>query len=179
MHTKNLLHAIAALFLFAGNTYSAEKDLVFFNLSLAGYCIGMTYEDASAIRPFHSVVDVSPPNVEPSYHAKIDHLYVDDVEMDLTINFVAEKVQKVLGKIHPSSLESMLRRFNIALGPGENESRVIINENGTENRQAVYRWDFPNANMFLVGLSSNSNYAIVSLVAKKEEKQSGWVKGEE
>jgi len=172
MHTKNLLLAIITFLLFAGNTYAVEDDLVFFDLSLAGYSIGMTYDEATAVRPFHYVGDIQSPRMgEPYYTATVDHIYVDEVEMALSLDFTDEKVQKIICKFHPSAVEEMVRRFHIVLGPGENKSKVITNKRGSESRQAVYRWDFPNAKMILFGSSTNSKFALVSLVGKSEENQ--------
>ena len=82
MLKKSLLLAIITFLLFAGNAYAAEEELVFFDLSIAGYSIGMTYDEATAVRPFHYVEDVpSPPAEEPYYHAGIEHIYVDDIKI--------------------------------------------------------------------------------------------------
>lgn len=180
MHIKKILFAITAFLLFAGNAYADEEDLVLFDLSFAGYSLGMTYDEAAAVRPFHYVEDARlPPMVEPYYLAGAEHIYVDDVEMNLIVSFIDGKAQKVVGQFHPSALKDVTRRFQIALGPGENKSRVIIKKDGGENRQVIYRWDFPTAKLLLVGLSSNSDFAIVSLVSKGEKKKSEQVKGDE
>ena len=180
MLKKSLLLAIITFLLFAGNAYAAEEELVFFDLSIAGYSIGMTYDEATVVRPFHYVEDVpSPPAREPYYRATVEHIYVDDVEMTLFVDFINDKVQKVVGQFHPSALEDMIRRLQIALGSGENKSRVITKKNGSENKQVIYRWDFPTAKLLLVGLSSNSDFALVSLVSKREKNQGEQVKGEE
>ena len=172
MHKKILLLAITTFFLFAGNAYAAEEEIVFFDLSLAGYSIGMTYDEATAVRPFHYVGDIQSPRTgEPYYKATVDHIYVDEVEMALSLTFIDEKVQKIICKFHPSAVEEMVRRFYIALGPGENKSKVITNKRGIEIRQAVYRWDFPDAKMYLFGSSTNSKFALVGLVGKSAEKQ--------
>ncbi|GEM_PF-4858396 len=172
MHKKNLLLAIITCLLFGGNAYAAEEDLVFFDLSLAGYSIGMTYDEATAVRPFHYVKNVSsPPAEEPYYIATVEHIYVDNVEMNLSVSFIDDKVKKIIGKFHPSALKDMTKRLQTALGPGENKSRVVAKKDGSENRQVIYRWDFPNAKLLLVGLSSNSDFALVSLVLKNKTKQ--------
>jgi hypothetical protein len=116
---------------------------------------------------------------EPYYLAGAEHIYVGDVEMKLVVSFIDDKVQKVVGQFHPSALEDVTRRFQIALGPGENKSRVIIKKDGGENRQVIYRWDFPTAKLLLVGLSSNSDFALASLVSKGEKKRNEQAKGNE
>ncbi len=180
MHIKKILFAITVFLLFAGNAYAAEEDLVLFDLSFAGYSLGMTYDEATTVRPFHYVEDVQlPPMGEPYYLAGAEHIYVDDIEMNLIVSFIDDKVYKVIGQFHPSELEDVTRRLQIALGPGENKSRVITKKDGGENRQVIYRWDFPTAKLLLVGLSSNSNFALVSLVSKGEKKKSEQVKGDE
>ena len=180
MHKNFLLLAITTFLLFASNAYAAKEDFVFFDLSLAGYRIGMTYDEAAAVRPFHYVGDLRTPRMgEPYYTAGIDHIYVDEVEMNLSVDFFDDKVQKIIGKFHPSEIDDMIRRFHIALGQSENKSRIITDKNGIEYRQAVYRWGFPNAKMYLVGISSNSEFAVVGLVAKEEKEQSEQVEGDE
>ena len=180
MHKTILLLAITTFLLLAGKAYSAKEDLVFFDLSLAGYRIGMTYDEATAIRPFHSVSNVESPYVGKTYsEARAEHIYVDDIEMDLWVYFIDDKIQKINGRFDPSAMEDMIRRLKIALGSGENKSKVITYMHGGKNRQAIYRWDFPNSKMLLIGVSSNSEYSTVSIIAKKEENQLEKAKGDE
>jgi hypothetical protein len=167
MFKQALLLPITILLLFSTMAQANEEDLVFFDLSFAGYHIGMTYDEATAVRPFDAVNDLFSPDLgEPFYSANIDKVYVDDIEMALQVDFVDDKIQKIVGRFHPSALEDMIRRFHNALGPGENKSRVINNKNGGEYHQVIFKWDFPTAKMHLIGLSSNSEFAVVGLVAK-------------
>jgi hypothetical protein len=178
VHKTVLLLAIITFLLLAGKAYSAKEDLVFFDLSLAGYRIGMTYDEATAVRPFHSMSDVESPYVGKTYsEARAEHIYVDDIEMDLWVYFIDDKIQKINGRFHPSAIEDMIGRLHIALGPGENKSREVIYKHGGKNRQVIYRWDFPTSKLFLIGLSSNSEYSTVSIVAKEEENQLEKAKG--
>lgn len=169
MHKRIFLFAIATVLVFSGNAYTAKDDLVFSDLSLAGYRIGMTYDEATAVRPFHYVGEDSIYEGKPYYRAKVEHTYVDDVEMDLIVDFVDEKIQKVIGRFHPAALEDMIKRLHVGLGQGENRSRILLDKNGNDYRQVIYWWDFPDAKMHLVGLSSQREFVAVSLVAKREE----------
>ena len=42
-----------------------------------------------------------------------------------------------------------------------------MSKTGAEIRQSVFYWSFPSAEMHLIGLSSNAEFATASLVAKK------------
>lgn len=174
MYRTTLLLALAALLIFVGEPCAASKDLMFFDLSLAGYRLGMTYDEATLVRPFDIVAGTSAPRAGGvHYTASVDHLFVDDVQMNMEVLFVGGTIVKIIGKFTPSAFEGVVQRLHLALGSSENKSRVIKDKKDTERHQVIFRWDFPNAQVHLISLSSTSDaeFAAVSLVAKKQPDQ--------
>jgi hypothetical protein len=52
------------------------------------------------------------------------------------------------------------------MGTGEDKSRVFRNYNGENIHQTIYHWAFPNAEMYLIEVSSNTEFATISLASK-------------
>ena len=90
--------------------------------------------------------------------------------MNLWLRFKDEKLYKIIARFSPDSIPDMVQRFQEALGAGENKSRVITNHEGKETRQTIYSWNYPHSVMHLVGISSVSEFATVSLITKHEKK---------
>lgn len=159
---------VMALLLSGGVSHADRNDFVFFDLSLAGYCIGMTYDEATAVRPFHYTEDVVLPSEEaPYFIGVVENLSIDAVDVNLAVYFKEGRIQKIITRFHPAGLEQMIQSFKQTLGRGKDKSRTLVGKNGAEIKQSVYYWSFPSAEMHLIGLSSNTEFATASLVAKK------------
>lgn len=175
MHTKIVLIVLSLTLALPLSGHAEQEEIVAFNLSLAGYRLGMSYDEASAVRPFHHVSDLTlRTGSNPFYEAVIDQVYVDDVEMQITLSFVDDKVQKVVCKFHPLETDRMLTLFLNTLGRSENKSRLVSLVSGIDSHQTVHKWNYPTALVILFG-ASNSNFSLVSLVdteAKHRTRQS-------
>ena len=166
MYKKSLFSVIVFLLL-SFNVHAYDEDLLFYDLSFAGYRIGMTYEQAASVRPFDYLEDRGNPNIRYRYYvAVIDGLYLADEEMALEVYFQNDRLQKVLARFRPSSMDNMFEFFKKTIGPCENNSRKIKHPSGEDVQQYIYKWSFPSAKMLLVGYSSNNEFATASLVAK-------------
>jgi hypothetical protein len=154
-------------------TWAEVEDLAKYELSLAGYSLGMTYDEASMIRPFHTIKN--PPSKARSsserFIAVIDQVFISAVEMNVTVFFHDEKIEKVVVRFHPLFLEEVASQLLQAYGTGENRSKIYELKSGEERKQLSYQWDFPGAKITLVSMSTNSESAFVGLVAKHAPEQ--------
>lgn len=168
---RSLIASTAALLLFSSPALADADKIVSFNLTLAGYSIGMSFDDASAIRPMQYSQDVSArfdTSAAKYFNALIDHVYVDDIEMNLLLWFKNDRLSKVIARFSPERTEEVAQLFHQALGAGEDKTRTLLDARGQEIRQTIYLWDYPTARIHLVKTSVNDNYATVALVAKSD-----------
>jgi hypothetical protein len=166
--TKLILSLLASFLLFAAPAGATPEEVVSYDLSLAGYRIGMSYDEAVSIRPlFYTQNTATDSDVLETFNASTDPVYVDDIELDVRITFKNDAIYKVIARFSPSELEDVAQRFQRVLGRAEDRSKILKNFHGKEMRQKVYSWDFPNANMFLIATSSEMRYATIALTAKK------------
>lgn len=176
-----LKHTLIAVVLFGlmsgGFAWAETDDLIYFDLALAGYRLGMSYEEAVEVRQFNYIEDVLDVITEKPYSiGVVKRARIHDVDMDVSVHFHGDKAQKIVLHFSPADIEKVLKGFKTYLGPGENRSKPIKTSSG-DSQQAIYRWDFPMAEMYLVQLSSNVEYATVSLiqnrVMKKDDEEEG------
>lgn len=166
---KTLPAATALLLLLSSLARAEAEAVVNFDLTLAGYRIGMSVDEAAAIRPFHYQQPFTTSlATEHNTHfdAFVDHVYLEDIALKLWIHFKNDRIQKVVARFAPDRLADVTRIFHQALGPGEDKSRVHVSDAGKESRQTIYLWDFPAAKMHLIALSDNDSHATAGLVAK-------------
>ena len=167
--TKILPAIILVLFL-SGNHASAGIDkLIHFDLSLAGYSLGMTYNDAAAIRPLFLMQSSEPalPDMHEDYFdVVVENVYVDGIEMNLWMRFKNERLYKIIARFNPEMTDSLAGTFNRALGQGEDKSKSYQDRDGSIIQQTVYFWDYPTAKLYLVKNTDNMDYATVGLTAK-------------
>jgi len=165
---RKLLMAVLAGFLACAGSVAASDEIVSYDLSLAGYSIGMSYDEAAAVRPlFYSQSPEASSGHNSIVIASTDPVYMDDVELDVLITFINDAISKVIAKVSPSDMEDVTQLFQQELGRAEDKSRTVKNFQGEEVRQKIYSWTFPDANMFLIETSSQGRYATLALTAKK------------
>lgn len=163
-----LLISVLATFLVCTGSVAASDEIVSFDLSLAGYRIGMSYDEAAAVRPlFYSQSPETTSGHDSVVIASTDPVYLDAVELDVRITFINDVLSKVIAKFSPSDMEDVTQLFQQVLGRAEDKSRTVKNYHGEEVRQNIFTWVFPDANMFLIGTSSQGRYATLALIAKR------------
>lgn len=144
-----------------------DEEFLLCDLSLAGYSIGMTYEQAARVRPFDYLENLESPQIDYRYYvAIINKVYLADEEMELTIYFQNDRLQKVLARFNPVSMDDMVAFFRQKIGPCENSSGTVNWPNGEEIQKYVYKWNFPKAKLVLAGFSTNPEFATASLIAE-------------
>ena len=180
MYKKLLLFIITALLISTGIAQAEPEDVVYFDLSLAGYRLGMTFDEAAEVRPFQYIRDNQENSDDvPVMDAYIDQVYIDDIETNLWLSFRSGEISKIIVRFSPDALEDMSRRFKQALGKGENRSKMFTDRNGAEIQQTICQWDFPHAKLHLVKISSNTEYATISLVKKIENRKASTEKADD
>jgi hypothetical protein len=164
------LTTLIVALLFSATAYAEPEDFVNYDLSLAGYQLGMTFDEAAEVRPFQYLQEgQGDPMSSLVADAFVDQVYIDDIETNLWLRFKDGKIHKIIVRFSPELIADMAGRFMDTLGRAEDRSRTLTNLHGVESRQTVYRWAFPNSRIHLVGVSSNSNYATIGLVSKSVE----------
>ncbi len=167
MFHKCLITLILILTALPCSAQENKEGLVGFDLSLAGYRLGMSFDDVAKVRPFHyeqSAINNS--GNAATFYALADHVHVDGVAMTLQVSFRNEKVHKIVARVSPGSFNDVLGSLQQTLGAGEDQSRVLRYYDDEELRQTIYLWDFPNAEMHLIYNSSNVEFATISLTDK-------------
>jgi len=150
-----------------GSCEAGPTGLVSLDLSLAGYQLGMSHEEVADVRPFsyEQSVTKSTGNT-PTVYALVERAYVDGATMSLQVSFRNEKAHKIVARISPDFFENVLRNIHNTMGTGEDKSRVFRNYTDEGIHQTIYLWDFPNAEMYLIEVSSNTEFATISLASK-------------
>ncbi len=150
-----------------GASHASLTSLVSFELSLAGYQLGMSFDDVAKIRPFrYEQSSIEGTDNTATFYALIDHVYVDGAALCLQVSFKDEKVHKIVARMSPDFFENVKRNIEQALGVAEDKSRVFGNYNNEEIYQTIYLWDFPNAKIHLINVSSNHEFVTISLTSK-------------
>lgn len=165
---KKILFLVFAAVLFSTvAAYADRDDFLFFDLTLAGYCIGMTYDEASTVRPFHSIEDVEVIGSNNQYSVGfVENVTIEDINADMGVYFRDGRIHKVVARFNPSDMGNMAQYFQNSLGRGEDKSRVITIDSGVEIREEIFRWEFPAAEINLIGISSNTDFATASMIVK-------------
>ncbi|ORJ59866.1 hypothetical protein [Geothermobacter hydrogeniphilus] len=157
---------VAGLVLMLLPKYAPAEELAQFNLALFGYRIGMSFDEASAVRPFARIEDN--PQRPGEFCGIIDHLWVDDIEVGLQVCFVDDRIYKVVGKFSPALVEDLVSRLRPVLGKGADESVLLQPPNGGQISNRVQKWRFPGMWVVLIGSSVNTRFATLSLVARPD-----------
>ncbi len=166
---KVLLAATLTVLLSSNPSLAETKDLIDYKLSLAGYHLGMPYDDAIAIRPLLFIQDTGadPLDVADDFiDASAELVFVDGIEMNLWLRFKHDRLCKIIARFMPDKTEKMIKVFKQTLGPGEDQSRNFPDHEGDVIHQTVYFWEYPTAKLYLVRNSDNLNYATIGLTAK-------------
>jgi len=139
-------------------------ELASFELSLFGYRIGMSYDQAASVRPFVRVIDRGGETEE--FCGLIDHLWVDGVDVRVQTCFFQDRIHKVVGKFSPSLVEDLVARLQPLLGKGENRSMLLQTPDGGQVSNRIQKWRYPGMLVVLVGSSRNTEFATLSMVAR-------------
>lgn len=164
---KKLLCFVIAIALFPSTQSIADpRDFVFYDLSLAGYRLGMSFEDADALRPFQYSGYF---DNDSTLYARIEQVFLDDVPIDLDLRFNNRKLYMINVRIKSDSVEGINSRLRDSFGEGEDRSKTLTNFNGLEVNQRVKKWMFPHAELFSIWTSNNKDFATISLSLLKAD----------
>lgn len=139
-----------------------------YELSLFGYHIGMSYDEATAIRPFHRIEYSPAGSASSDPVGVIENLHLAGIDLTLLVYFLEDRVHKVLGRFPPQELERMLALFRAAFGPGEDRSRILERIDGSQAALDSYLWQFPGVSLNLVRAVGNNRYATASMHVPSE-----------
>ena len=66
------------------------EGLASYELSLAGYSLGMSFDDAPMVRPFHRIdnLPAGTKDAAERFIAIVEQEYINDVEMDIKVCFL-------------------------------------------------------------------------------------------
>jgi len=141
----------------------AEEQLLAYQLDLAGYRAGMSIDDAALVRPFQYVQTLPGDSSGESYTvAVIDHLVLEDIAFDLRLYFRAGHLDKLIARFDSDDLVPLVDRLSAIFGRGRDLSRVVQRRDGSIYDLPVWRWEFPDARVTLVG-STGSTHGTLAL----------------
>jgi len=165
MKKISIIAIVLGFFFLYFSQIAQAKGLSKFDLSLGEYKLGMSYDDATAIRHFfrleHYRSHLTQKIITIGY---IDSFYIEDIEYRFRIEFVDEKVVKILCRFSPAHIESVMDSLIDELGQGQDKTKIISNISGGEKLIYNTQWNFPNAKINLIGFDMNTDFATVSLV---------------
>ena len=164
---KVLITLILLYISLSGASHANLTSLVGQDLSLAGYQLGMSYDDVAKVRPFRYEQSSTKSTENAStFYALIDQAYVDGAATSLQVSFKNEKAHKIVARMSPDFFKNVRRNIEQEMGAGEDISKVFRNYNNEEIHQEIYLWDFPNAKIHLLKVSSNTRFITISLTGK-------------
>jgi hypothetical protein len=170
MSRKLLFLLITTLFITTGVAQADPEEIVFYDLSLAGYRLGMSFDEAAEVRPFQYTQESRESTLDATVvDAFIDQVYLDGIETRLRLYFREGRASKIVVRFPPDEIDKMMHYFINALGACENRSRVLTNRSGAEIHQTVCQWIYPNAKLYLIKISSNAEFATISLIEKRRD----------
>lgn len=147
--------------------WADTDDLLHYDLSLGGYQLGMSYQDAVMVRPFVSIGthDSDGPILPDITWGVVDQVFVDGVEFRFKVEFIDDRAYKIIGRFPPSQLKELRERLVATLGEGESKTKVLNSETGIESLMVHELWSFPNSRIDLVGVETKTDFATLSLLA--------------
>jgi hypothetical protein len=165
--------SIAALlfliFILTRPVHTKPEEVADYRLSLLGYSLGMSYDEAVAVRTVSSLEDDQDvPGVLQTCRALVDGIQVGNVEVQAQLSFINDKLVKVVARFSPTRLEEMSRRFQAAFGAGEDRTRNATGSGGLTTRRTAFAWIFPDAQIHLIDADSDGEFATVSLMARND-----------
>jgi hypothetical protein len=167
LFSKVLITLMLLIIAWTGACEAGPTDLVSLDLSLAGYQLGMSYENVAEVRPFsYEQSFIKSPGHTPTFYALAEGAYVDGATMNIQVSFRNEKVHKIVARVSADFFENVLRSIQKTMGTGEDKSRVFRNYKDEDIQQTIFQWAFPKAEMSLIEVSSNTEFATISLASK-------------
>lgn len=161
---------IFCLAILTGAPLCAEPaDIARYELALFGYRIGMTYDEATMVRPFHRVENSRGPSPSGAAVGVIDSLYLDDCEFKIHVYFDRDRITKVIGHFSPLLAEQVRATCRRTFGTAEDRSKRVDRKDGGQLDLLSYTWAFPGANIHLVASHGSGLDAVLSLVGKAPE----------
>jgi hypothetical protein len=164
------------LLIFAGFPALADTgDVLHFDLSLAGYQLEMNSGDAMLVRPFDRMETYQAYQEGPLITAGlVDQVYLDSLEFNFRVEFIDEKIFKIIGRFSPAEITSLRETLFKTIGEGESKSKLTISNAGVEYQIIHDQWEFPEARLDLIGSELNTDFATLalsseSLAAKKRQ----------
>ena len=168
MLRKHLIILILLVLTCPGVGQANSTALISLDLSLAGYRLGMSLDDVALVRPIDYVKRAIREREDSStFYALADHAYVDGAAVDLLVSFKNEKTYKIIARISPVLFENVAWNIQQSLGAGQNKSKNFKNSRNENIHETVYLWEFPNARIHLVKVSSNTEFMTISLTEKR------------
>lgn len=164
---KFLITLILLTIAWPAATCASLTALVRFELALAGYQLGTSFDDFTKIRPFHyQQSSLQSTDNTSTFYALIDQVYIDGAISILQVSFKHEKVHKIVARMAPDCFENVKRGIEQTMGAAEDKSKFFRNYKNQEISQEIYLWDFPNAEIHLINVSSNPEFLTLSLTSK-------------
>jgi hypothetical protein len=158
------------MFIFAGSpALAGPDDILHFALSLGGYQLEMNYEEAMLVRPFDRLETYPADHASPMVTAGlIDQVYIDGIAFRFRVEFIDEKVAKIIGRFSPAAIPSLRQALFKAIGEGESKSKLSTSNAGVEFQIVHDHWEFPEARLDLIGSELNTDFATLAMISENQ-----------
>lgn len=163
---KSLLLLLLLILIATPGVLAAKcHKIACYDLSLFGYSLEMSIEDATGIRPFHRISEGFY-GEGSSAIGRIDTIFFEDLEFSIRVDFVAGHLRKVLGRFNPADFSELVEVMEAAYGPARDQSRTIDRPDGARVRQQILGWQFPDARLVLIGDVGNQGFGTIALLRR-------------
>lgn len=163
---KTCIASCLLLLVLCSTAFADLGHIIHFQLSMGGYQLGMSYDEATLVRPFAFIEDLAPrrgiPEIKAGY---VNQVYIEDIEFRFKVELVEEQVHKVIGRLAPKDLDKLRQALIRALGQSEADTKLMTSSAGEDYHLYHDRWQFPDASLDLIGSELNADFATLALTA--------------
>jgi len=139
--------------------------------SLLGYRLGMSLEEAEAIRPFSGIKSHPPgfQETQGSFVGNVSDLTLDDIPLECYVTFVENRITKVVASFEIAALIQVKWILDRELGPGKEETTAKHVAGELVSSTAI-RWKLADALLELTVFPQTSKRFMIFLMALPNEK---------
>lgn len=138
----------------------AASPLYSYDLAVADYRLGMSFDEVADVRSYQSIVSGEPGH----FVVHVGTLQVSDIPLRLKVCFKNERVYKVIAHLPPDQFDALALQSRDVFGDPRAFTTHYLSKDLVEVEGTVFQWDFPNAFLSLAKNSYNTEFATLGLV---------------
>lgn len=167
--TARILYFGVFLVLFFARPGLASPGPMHFELSLGGYALQMSYQEATAIRPFDRLEyrEASPRH----YATTVGHVHrvlIGDVAFSFNVEFRNDRIFKIIGRFPPEHYAPLKSSLTNQLGEGRSRTLEVQHYTGMVYQAFDCLWTFPASRVSLSATEINRDYATLAIIPDRQ-----------